>query len=211
MKKSIIYSLLAIIVAAIAIVGCLPKDHNTYTGPTVIEFKNHTRGVTTQSLCILGVYVCTAQTDSTRTVLQNAVNFKATAATTNVLACATVGSTTYQVPSNPTLGANARGTDSILVQLVGPQRSTPTVVNYSVRPVSGTITAVEGTNYSFIPAGARTVTIPANSSSAWILINIPATSDASGTSKTLAIDLLGASDAGASPNYAKFILTIRKN
>jgi len=209
MKKSIIYSLLAIIVAATAIVGCLPKDHITLTGPTVVEFKNHTRGVITQSLCKLGVYACTAQTDSTRTVLQNAVNFKATAAVTvNVLSCATVGSTTYQVPGNAALAANARGTDSILVQLVGPQRSTPTVINYSVRPAS---TAVEGTNYSFIPASARTVTIPANSSSAWILINIPATADASGTSKVLAIDLLGASDAAASANYAKFILTIRKN
>jgi len=237
MKKNIIYSLLASIVGVTAIVGCLPKDHNIYTGPTVIEFKNHTRAVIDYSQNKLGVYSCAAQTDSTRTVNTNSIAFKqkaypigskmlngqlstvdVPATTVNVLSCVAAEDGTglfvatppvYRLASDPTLAANARGTDSIMVQLVGPQRSTPTVINYTVRPAS---TAVEGADYNFIPANARTVTIPANSSSAYILVNIPQKAvGAPITSVKLILDLQGASDAAASANYNKFLLTIRKN
>lgn len=102
---------------------------------------------------------------------------------------------------------NTRGTDSVLVQLIGEQRSTPTVLSYTVRTTS---TAVEGTNYNFRPAGARTVTIPANSSSAYILLDMIPNSFAAGITRTVAIDLLGNSEIAPTPGYKKFIVSIRR-
>jgi hypothetical protein len=208
MKKNIIYSIFGGLAIAIT-AGCLPKDHNTYTGATVVEFKNHTRGVIDTALNRRGVYSCTAQTDSSRSVNESAIAYKATATTPNTLTCVTAGGSTYRLVANPALAANARTTDSILVQLIGPQRSTPTVVNYTIRPTS---TAVEGTHYSFRTAGARSVTIPANSSAAYILVDIkPGALTTAGSSVRLILDMQGASDAPATPNYNKFLLTIRQN
>lgn len=119
-----------------------------------------------------------------------------------------VYATTAQTDSTRTVLLNSRGTDSVLVQLVGPQSSTPIDINYNVRPTS---TAIEGTNYAFIPAGARKVTIPANSSSAYILISmIPNSITTVGTTRTIAIDLLGNAQIAPSPNYNKFIVTLRR-
>jgi hypothetical protein len=99
-----------------------------------------------------------------------------------------------------------RTQDSLLVQLVGPQRSTPTVINYTVRSTS---TAVEGTHYNFVPTGARTVTIPANSSSAYILINPIQGSIPAGTSVRLIVDLTGGSGIPPSFNFKSFYDTMR--
>ncbi|RYE26797.1 MAG: hypothetical protein EOP45_03210 [Sphingobacteriaceae bacterium] len=119
-----------------------------------------------------------------------------------------VYATTSQTDSSRTVLLNSRGIDSILVQLVGPQSSSPTILNYSVRSTS---TAVEGTNYNFVPANARTVTIPANSSSAYIQIAMIANSlTTAGTTRTVIIDLLGNSTILPNPNYSKFLLTIRR-
>jgi len=99
-----------------------------------------------------------------------------------------------------------RTTDSLLVQLVGPQSSSPIVVSYTVRSTS---TAVEGTNYNFLPAGARTVTIPANSSSAYILINPVANSIPAAGSVRLIVDLVGAPNIAPSFNFKSFYDTMR--
>lgn len=125
-----------------------------------------------------------------------------------VLTAKGVYTSTSQTDSSRTVLLNSRGIDSILVQLVGSQSSSPTVINYSVRSTS---TAVEGTNYNFIPSTARTVTIPANSSSAYIQVAmIPNSLTTSGTTRTVIIDLLGNSTILPSANYKKFILTIRR-
>lgn len=115
---------------------------------------------------------------------------------------------TAQTDSSRTVLLNSRGVDSVLVQLVGPQSSSSTVLNYSVRSTS---TAVEGTNYNFVPVNARTVTIPANSSSTYIQVAmIPNSLTTIGTTRTVIIDLLGNSTILPNPNFSKFVLTIRR-
>lgn len=130
------------------------------------------------------------------------------ATTATVLTARGFYTATAQTDSSRTVLLNTRGTDSVLVQLVGPQSTSATVLNYSVRSTS---TAIEGTNYNFVPANSRTVTIPANSSSAYILIAmIPNSLTTVGTTRTVIIDLLGNSTVLPSANYSKFLLTIRR-
>jgi hypothetical protein len=236
MKRNIIYTILALAVCGL-ISSCLPEKAETgltYKGPTVVEIKNPNTGQIDTTLNRKGIYSCAAQSDSSRTVNQDAIAFKQIAVTTG--ACAPIAAVTvntlscvsaedgsacaakppvYRLKANPTLAANARTTDTILVQLVGPQRSTPTVVNYTVRPATATVnptTAVEGVNYDFRVKNARSFTIPANSSAGYILVDIKGgVMTTAGATVRLTIDLVGASDAAASVNYNKFILTIRKN
>ncbi|MBW4891688.1 hypothetical protein KXQ82_18330 [Mucilaginibacter sp. HMF5004] len=92
---------------------------------------------------------------------------------------------------------------AVLVQLVGPQVSTPTEVNYEIATTS---TGVMGTDYS-ISGTVGKATIPANSSSATITITPLATFPATG-SKTVVLTLLGNSSVPANPNYKTFTLTI---
>lgn len=113
-----------------------------------------------------------------------------------------------QTDTTHTILINTRTTDSLLVQLVGPQVSTPTVITYSIRSTS---TAVEGTHYNFSPAAARTVTIPANSSSAYILIVPVKNSLAVGATVTLNIDLIGATGILPSHNYKSFFDKLKGN
>lgn len=118
--------------------------------------------------------------------------------------------TTAQTDSSRTVLISSRGTDSILVQLVGPQSSSPIDINYSVR-TGAAYTAIEGTNYNFVPANARKVTIPANSSSTFILVSmVPGSVPTTETSRVLGIDLLGNSSVLPNANYSKFILTLRR-
>ena len=98
--------------------------------------------------------------------------------------------------------------DSILVQLVGPQRSTATTIGYTVNPSS---TAVENTNYAIIGTKGS-VTIPANSSSAYItvqfLTGIPTTAPTTQT-VNLAMTLTGTDGILPNENYKTFTFTIR--
>lgn len=98
--------------------------------------------------------------------------------------------------------------DSILVQLVGAQRATPTEVAYTI---GSTSTAVEGTHYNVIGTKGR-VTIPANSSSAYIVFQflpgIPAAAPATQT-VSLALTLTGEGAIQPSENYKTFTYTIR--
>ncbi len=98
--------------------------------------------------------------------------------------------------------------DSVLVQLVGPQRATPTTVGYTI---GATSTAVEGVNYSIVGTKGSVV-IPANSSSAYVVVRllagIPTTAPATQT-VTLAMTLTGAEGTLPSENYKTFTFTIR--
>ncbi|MDT3405226.1 hypothetical protein [Mucilaginibacter terrae] len=211
MKRNLYIAGLVTALAAV-FTGCLPdkaEDALIYKGPTVVEFKNHTVGQVDTILNRKGVYTCTAQTDSSRSVNQDFIAYKAAAATPNTLSCVAAANTNYRLAADPTRAANPRVTDSILVQLVGPQSANPTVINYTVRPTS---TAVEGVNYNFRTPGARSVTIPANKSAAYILIDIPqGVLTTANTSRQLILDLVGNSEVQPSANFKKFLLTIRKN
>ena len=107
-----------------------------------------------------------------------------------------------QTDTSHTALINVRANDSLLVQLVGPQRTTPTIVTYAIRAAS---TAVEGTHFNFNPVAARTVTIPANSSSVYIIVNpIPNSVPVVGQSVTLIVDLIGAPNTTVSHNFKSF-------
>ena len=103
---------------------------------------------------------------------------------------------------------NTRTIDTLLVQLVGTQSSTPTDVTYSLKTTN---TAVEGTHFNFATPGSRIVTIPANSSVGYILVKPLANSiTTAGDTRTLAIDLVSASSAKISPNYATFTYSLKR-
>lgn len=121
-----------------------------------------------------------------------------------------VTSPTTQVQTDSTrfILINTRTVDTIYVQLVGPQRSSDTDINFSLR---STNTAVEGTHFTFSPSGTRKVTIPAGKSVGYILTRPIANSITPvGGTVTMAFDLLGASDIKANPNYKSFILTLKR-
>ncbi|MGM9476416.1 hypothetical protein ACS5PU_08295 [Pedobacter sp. GSP4] len=113
-----------------------------------------------------------------------------------------------QTDSTRTVFLNTRGTDSVLVQLVGPQSASPIDVNFAVRSTS---TAVEGTHYAFIPAGIRKVTIQPNTSSAYIRLSVIANSlPTVGDQRTVFIDLLSNGTVNPNPNFSKFFVTLRR-
>jgi len=197
MKKNILYKTLGLALIVTSLWGCLPKDDNTYDMDPVVEFKNTDYGVASAELNRRGVYSCASQTELSRTINQNSIALGS-------LSC----STTAKLAADPTLSANAKVTDTVLVQLIGEQRSSPTVINYAV---NATTTAVEGTNYTFKPAGARSVTIPANSSFGYIIFDVNNGLTTAGTSAKIVLDLLGNDEVKASPNYKQFSVTIRRN
>jgi hypothetical protein len=100
---------------------------------------------------------------------------------------------TVTVPTGATVA------DSILVQLVAPQRTTATNVNFTIDAAS-TILPAEYTVTSPSP-----VTIAANSSSTWVKFRFskpPA-------SRTLIVTLTGGDKVSASVNWRTFTYTIR--
>lgn len=100
--------------------------------------------------------------------------------------------------------------DSILVQLVGAQRSEPTSIGYVIDATKST--AVENINYRILETKG-TVTIPANSSSAYlkfeILEGIPATVSAT-QNYPLVLTLVGNDLLKPSENYKTFTVNIRR-
>jgi len=197
MKKIISYITIVLAVCAV-ITGCMPEKADTaleYKGPTVVEFKNSTLGQVATAKRTDG-----SGLESNASLTGRGISTAAADAQTDTTHAIHIGT-----PSPTTF---IRATDSILVQLVGPQSSSPTVITYTIRSTS---TAVEGTNFTFNPAGARTVTIPANSSSAYILINtIPNSVAAAPASATLILDLAGASGVSPSFNYKAFFIKFEK-
>jgi len=96
----------------------------------------------------------------------------------------------------------ASGTIKFRINLVGPHRSTPTTVGYTVL-ATGT-TAVAGTHYTT----GNTVTIPANSSFAEIEVQVLNTGTSSSTARDLVLELTGASDLAPSPNEKRLGIRI---
>ncbi|MDP9046925.1 MAG: hypothetical protein M3N14_02235 [Bacteroidota bacterium] len=197
MKKIISYITIVFVASAI-LTSCLPEKDSTrlvYKGPTVVAFKNFTVGQIASLKRSDG-----SGLESNSSLTGRGISTSAADAQTDSTHAIHIG--------NPSPTTFVRATDSILVQLVGPQRSTPTIVNYTVR---STGTAVEGTHYNFATAGARTVTIPANSSSAYILINtIPNSVAAAPASATLILDLTGGSGIPPSFNFKSFYIKFIK-
>jgi hypothetical protein len=136
----------------------------------------------------------------------NVVEFK------NHLFGRVAGSQPLGVTANAVLSRTSRvslrTTDTIFVQLVGPQQSSPIDLNFSVATTS---TAVAGTHYNFRPSGATKVTIPANSSVGYLLVDLIPTSipAASTTTFPLIINLEGNDQIKPSGNYKTFTLTLR--
>jgi len=95
--------------------------------------------------------------------------------------------------------------DSIRVNLVGPQKSTPINVTFTIDPAS---TAVAGTHYSLLTTGS--VTIPANKSFGYIYFEVIDDKILPGESWKLKFSLTAA-DGGAtiSAKYGVFTRTIR--
>ena len=103
---------------------------------------------------------------------------------------------------------NTRVVDTIYVQLIKEQSSTAISVPFQVRSSS---TAVEGTHYNFVPANSRTVTIPANSSVGYLLVQPVANSIATtGDTRTILLDLSTSGTVAVSPNYSSFTLTLKR-
>lgn len=100
---------------------------------------------------------------------------------------------TLTVPTGGTLA------DSILVQLVAPQRTTATNVNFTIDAAS-TILSSEYTVTSPSP-----VSIAASSSSTWVKFRF----NKPPASRTLIVTLTGGDNVGASVNWRTFTYTIR--
>jgi len=166
MKRLLLYGLAFASICTI-FTSCMPKDELVYTGPTVIEFKNHLLS--------------------------------------RVAAKQPAGVTANAVLSR-TASVNTRGTDTIYVQLVGPQRAAATEVGFSV---VGTSTAVAGTHYNFRPVGSTKVTIPANSSVGYLLVDMIPGSVTGTATFPLVLTLTGNGDTFPSENYKTFTLTLR--
>jgi len=96
-----------------------------------------------------------------------------------------------------------RGTIKIRINLVGPQRNTPTEVTYQV--VADKTTAVAGTHYTALPGK---VTIPANSSFGDIDLQLLSTSSAPPSSVDLVLEITGGTNVSVNPNYNKVGLRI---
>lgn len=111
-----------------------------------------------------------------------------------------------QVPGGPYSRSvdEDEGTVGLTVNLIGPQQASDIVVEVTVDAASS---AIAGTDYSF-PNGAQ-VTIPANSSSGMLMIEVINDSDDDGP-KTVVMELAGTSDGSieGADNFDDFVLTI---
>ncbi|WP_048919228.1 hypothetical protein [Rufibacter radiotolerans] len=187
MKKILNYAFL-LLAGTFLLASCLPEENEEalkYQGSTYVEFKNQTLGILASTLRARGVVTSTAQTDSSRVIA--AKQYSTTSGTT-------------------TTTTAARTVDSVLVQLVGPHRSTPTEVTFEV--IAGS-TAVQGTDFTLDAANTgNKVVIPANSSFGYILLKPIVGGSAAGTTKRVGFKLLDAGEVKASPNYDTFYVSI---
>ena len=102
--------------------------------------------------------------------------------------------------------------DSILVQLVGPQRTSDIRVAYEIGEApEGTVAAIEGDNFTFENAVEGELTIKAGTSSGYIYLNIPESLNSTSADRVvLLINLTDDSDVAPSQNYRTFTYTITK-
>jgi hypothetical protein len=100
------------------------------------------------------------------------------------------------------------GRDSILVQLIGAQKSQPIDINYEI---DATTTAVEGTNFNIIGTKGK-ATIPANSSAGYIYVQflpgIPTTAPTTQTVR-LVLKLNNSGEIQPAEKYRLFTYTVR--
>ncbi|MGB8193438.1 MAG: DUF4843 domain-containing protein [Chitinophagaceae bacterium] len=96
-----------------------------------------------------------------------------------------------------------RGVIKIRVNLVGPQRNTPTEITYQVLPT--VTTAVAGTHYTALPG---TLTIPANASFADIDLQLLNTATAPPATVDLVLELRSGTNVSVNPNYNRVGLRI---
>lgn len=166
MKKRHLY-ILALLFCVVSLTSCFKTPDRTYTGASVVEFKNHRAGF---SAALNASILNTANGVASRSVRQTI------------------------------------GNDTIFIQLVGPQLAQSIDVNYQVEATS---TAVENTHYRF-PATKGVVTIPANSSVGYLILQTLPGITAATETRTVVLTLLGASsEIKPSENYKAFTYTIR--
>jgi hypothetical protein len=178
-KIKFFFSLLA---GSALLTSCLPDpadERLVYSGPTVVEFKNHTLGMQNATLDSKGIFRTSGftQTDSSRVI-----------------------------------DVMKRSQDTVLVQLIGPQRSTETVINYTfatTSPYANVPIAVKGTDFT-VKSGDGTVTIPANSSVGRIILDPLEDNLTAGTQKVIGLRLMGNNEVGVATNFDTFWLRIRK-
>ena len=111
-------------------------------------------------------------------------------------------------PYTRTVGEDA-GTVGLTVNLIGPQQASDIVIQVAVD--EGASTAEAGSDYTF-PNGAQ-VTIPANSSSGTLSINVLDDGDDDGDAETIVMELAGTADGSieGADNFDDFTLTITDN
>lgn len=103
---------------------------------------------------------------------------------------------------------NSGVVDTIYVQLVGPHVANNTEVSFDIAAES---TAVEGQHYRLLPEGARTVTIPANSSVGYILTEPIANSlEEEGEIRFVQFKLNESQSPAPNKNYATFKLSFKR-
>lgn len=102
--------------------------------------------------------------------------------------------------------------DSVLVQLVGRQRTADLTVSYIVdENPEGTVPAVEGVHFDFVRNPEGQILIKGNSSAGYIYINVYDALGAAGPNKlTLTLTLQNAGDVEPSENYKTFTYNITK-
>jgi hypothetical protein len=187
MKKFSLYiSLFAFM--AIGLAGCFNDREIIYSGPDLAEFKNQHFGRTAATLP--AGMICSG-----------------TAGTTSASACG-------QTMLSRTVRASL-GQDTILVQLVGPQKSSESTASFTVEEYADAafgangFAAVEGTHYNFVsPKG--TLTIPANSSVGYLIISTVAGSIPTATERrSVRFTITEGGSLKPSENYKTFTYHIR--
>ncbi|HEY0679621.1 MAG TPA: hypothetical protein VGD17_15155 [Chitinophagaceae bacterium] len=104
-----------------------------------------------------------------------------------------------------TTASPAEMKDSVKIQLIGPQRSTPTTITFEVDAAGTTGTA--GVDYVNLTTTGNTAVIPANQSLVWLVFNF--IRPAAGT-KTLKLNLVSGDNVGLSANYKSMVFTWKK-
>lgn len=263
MKRNIIlYTVFSICALASVLTSCIDSQNLSYSGPTVLEFKNlylekqnrlgvgnfsfaypniipsenltlsaigvrqpsatrtGTITATTASTTVTGVGTLFTTELSVGSVLKdasgNVIGFVAAIATPTSLTLTAVGriavaaGSTYRASIVP--GGRRTYADSVLVQLVGPQRTSNLDVTFTKDAVpAGSVQAVEGVHFDFVRNASGSLVIKGNSSSGYIYINVY---DALGTADpervVLPLTLQESGGVKPSENYKTFTLNIIK-
>lgn len=122
-----------------------------------------------------------------------------------------VAGSNYRASSGPGIG-RLTFQDSVLVQLVGRQRPTDINISYIKDAVpAGAAPAVEGVHFDFVRNPAGQIVMKANTSSAYIYINVYNGITSNDPERVvLALTLQPSTDVQASENYKTFTYNILK-